>query len=46
MSCVFCEYYKELKTECRKGRFVENLSESFDCEYYDYNGRLTINEEK
>ena len=40
MSCVFCTYYVKLKHECRKGRFVENLSESFDCEHYTYNGEL------
>ncbi len=38
MSCLFCKEYHGLKEPCRKGIMVQNLSESFNCEYYEYNG--------
>ena len=44
MSCVFCTEYKGLKRLCRKWIFVENLSESFDCEHYNYNQEVKANE--
>ena len=40
MSCGFCEHYKGLNEPCQKGITVQNLSESFNCEYYCYNGEL------
>ena len=38
MSCVFCENYKGLGEPCNRGMTVQTLSESIDCEYYEYNG--------
>jgi hypothetical protein len=40
MSCLFCVEYRGLKEPCTKGITIENLSESFDCEFYKYNGRV------
>ena len=37
MSCFFCRYYNGLFKECGKNVIVNNLSESFDCRYYDKN---------
>ena len=38
MSCIYCTCYNGLNEPCQKGITVQNLSESFDCEYYQYNG--------
>ncbi len=43
MSCVFCKEYQGLKEPCNRGITVQNLSESFNCEYYEYNGGLNDN---
>ncbi|MBR3213136.1 MAG: hypothetical protein IKF79_01355 [Methanosphaera sp.] len=40
MSCAFCKEYQGLKTPCKQGITVQNLSESFSCDYYTYNGEL------
>ena len=40
MSCKFCEHYKGLDEPCNRGITVQNLSESFNCEYYTYNGEV------
>ena len=40
MSCKFCVHYKKLGCPCDKGITVQNLSESFNCEHYTYNGDL------
>ncbi len=37
MSCVYCSEYQGLKKPCNKGKTIETLSESFNCEYYQYN---------
>ena len=43
MSCVFCKEYQGLREPCNRGITVQNLSESFNCEYYEYNGGLNDN---
>ena len=40
MSCMFCTEYKGIGEPCNRGITVQNLSESFNCEYYKYNGEL------
>ena len=40
MSCGFCKEYKGLNEPCNRGITVQNLSESFNCEYYNYNGEV------
>ena len=46
MSCLFCKEYRGLKEPCTKGITIENLSESFDCEFYKYNGRVKYEQGK
>lgn len=43
MSCIFCIEYEGLNKVCKQGTIVKNLSESFSCEYYEYNGELNDN---
>lgn len=43
MSCVFCKEYHGLNEPCNRGITVQNLSESFNCEYYEYNEGLNDN---
>ena len=38
MSCIYCTNYQGLNKPCYKGIHVETLSESFNCEYYTYDG--------
>ena len=38
MSCLFCKEYQGLKEPCNRGITVQNLIESFNFEYYEYNG--------
>lgn len=43
MSCIYCIEYRGLNEPCNKGLLVENLSESFNCDYYQYNQELKVN---
>lgn len=38
MSCVFCKNYQGLNCSCTIGTLIQTLSESFDCDKYEYNG--------
>ena len=40
MSCIYCKEYKGLQEPCNKGITVQTLSESINCEYYQYNGEV------
>lgn len=40
MSCVYCKHYKGLQKKCEKGVEIKNLSESFNCENYQYNQKV------
>lgn len=40
MNCIYCEYYRKIGCPCQKGITVQNLSESFNCPHYNYNGEL------
>jgi hypothetical protein len=40
MSCMFCKFYEGLNEYCLRGLMVESGNESFDCNYYEYNGEL------
>ena len=44
MSCVYCVYYEGLDRKCRKGTMIKNLSESFNCPDYRYDGKVTYDE--
>ena len=40
MSCIYCIYYEGLREPCKKGMTVQTLSESINCEHYQYNQEL------
>ena len=44
MSCIFCKEYRGIHEPCNRGITVQTLSESIDCEYYEYNGECVKNE--
>ena len=45
MSCIYCIHYQGLHESCLKGITVQNLSESFNCEYYTYDGKVKVCED-
>ena len=40
MSCIFCKSYCGAELYCLKGEYVRTTYESFNCEYYEYNGEV------
>lgn len=45
MSCFVCTEYNGLKEPCNKGICIQNGSESFNCNYYQYNQQLIIGDD-
>ena len=40
MFCLYCEYYKGLDVECRKGIKPTDLQKTMKCMDYTYNGSV------
>ena len=40
MFCLYCEHYKSLDENCRKGKDIHDIREVVNCEDYKYNGSL------
>ena len=40
MSCIFGKNYESLNKPCLKGIMIKSGSESFNCDFYRYNGEL------
>ena len=45
MSCLWCKYYVNLNEECGKGFEVKTSYESFGCSEYEYNEKVSINDD-